>query len=159
MEQKSGSEFVSNRNIRVEFEDCDAMGVVYHPNYLRYIERGRIEFLRDHGIPYSSFLETGSGLVVAEVHAQYLRPARFEDEIYLYSRQIAYDEKRVILEQFIVREPLSKEQELLPMDKIKGRVFTCTLHMVSVNMTTLRSAPLPETIAAKLRLLTIPQNL
>lgn len=135
------------------------MGVVYHPNYLRYVERGRVEFLRDHGIPYSAFLESGHGLVIAEIQAHYWRPSRFEDEIHLYSRQIAYDEKRVILEQFIVRAPLVQDQELLPMDKIKGRIFTCTLHLVTVHMATLRSAPLPEHIAAKLRPLTIPKNL
>ena len=151
--------YVSNRKIRVEFEDCDAMGVVYHPNYLRYVERGRVEFLRDHGIPYSAFLESGCGLVIAEVQAHYWRHSRFEDEIHLYSRQIAFDEKRLILEQFIVREALAKDQELLPMDRIKGRIFTCTLHMASVHMATLRSAPLPESIATKLRPLTISKVL
>lgn len=148
-------QLVSKRKIRVEFEDCDAMGVVHHPNYLRFIERARIEYLREHGIPYSSFLESGYGLVIAEVHANYWRPSRFDDEIYVYSRQIAFDEKRVILEQFIVREPLAKDQELLPMTKVKGRVFTVTLHMASVHMATLRSAPLPESIASKLRPLTL----
>lgn len=146
---------VSRTDIRVEFEDCDSMGVVYHPNYLRYVERGRIEYLRDHGIPYSAFMETGCGLVIAAVSANYWRPSRFEDQIFVYSRQIEFNDKRLILEQFIVREPVSAEQELLPMDKIKGRIFTATLEMASVHLATLRSAPLPESIAEKLRPLTI----
>lgn len=151
-------QLVSHRKIRVEFEDCDAMGVVHHPNYFRYIERARIEYLRDHSISYAVFLESGCGLVISEAHANYWRPCKFEDEIHVYSRQIAFDDKQVILEQFIVRDPLTHEQQMLPMSKVKGRIFTVTLHMASVHMATLRSAPLPDAIADKLRPLTLPAS-
>lgn len=146
---------ISRTKIRVEFEDCDSMGVVYHPNYLRFVERARIEYLRDHGISYCVFMESGHGLVISDIKAHYWRPTKFEDEIYVYSRQIEFNDKRLVLEQFIVREVLAHEQEMMPVEKIKGRIFTATLEMVSVNLKTLRSAPLPESIAEKLRPLTV----
>ena len=49
-------------NVRVYYEDTDFSGVVYHASYLRFLERGRTEFLRALGIEHrGSFAEGGVG--------------------------------------------------------------------------------------------------
>ena len=67
-------------SVRVYYEDTDLAGIVYYANYLKFIERGRSEWLRDRGIDQVA-LKVASGHVFAvrRVEADYLRPARFDD--------------------------------------------------------------------------------
>ena len=66
--------------IRVYYEDTDFAGIVYYANYLKFIERGRTEMLREAGIDQSR-LKAGHGLVfvVSRVTIDYRAPARFDD--------------------------------------------------------------------------------
>lgn len=58
------------------------MGVVYHANYLIWLEVGRVELVRAHGLPYKDLEETeGLYLGVIEVSCRYLFPARYDQEI------------------------------------------------------------------------------
>lgn len=69
--------------IRVYYEDTDFSGVVYHANYLRFLERGRTELLRATGID-QSMLHAGArgfAFVVRRMTVDYLRPARMDDLI------------------------------------------------------------------------------
>lgn len=66
---------------RVIYGDTDQMGVVYYANYLRWFERGRSEFLRQMGLPYSIFERQGSHFPVLEVTCRYAQSARYDDEI------------------------------------------------------------------------------
>ncbi len=67
---------------RVYFEDTDAGGVVYHANYLRFMERARTEWLRQQGLVQSS-LALGEGIlfVVRACTVRYHAPARLDDEL------------------------------------------------------------------------------
>jgi len=65
--------------LRVYYEDTDAAGIVYYANYLRFIERGRTEFLRALGHDQGELMRDGIAFAVREVHADYLRPARLDD--------------------------------------------------------------------------------
>ena len=65
--------------IRVRYADTDKMGVVYNGNYLRYFEIGRTELLRHIGVPYAQLEAQGALLPVIEAHIEYLRPARYDD--------------------------------------------------------------------------------
>lgn len=146
---------IHTAKVRVEFEDCDAMGVVYHPNFFRYIERSRVDYLRIHKIPYGSMLGLGAGLVIAEIHAHYWRPARFEDELFVYTRQIDLSEKRMVLEQFMTRDPLDGAAAIKPMSKISGKVFGARMTLASIDLGTMRAAPLPLAIAKVMEPLTV----
>jgi acyl-CoA thioester hydrolase len=64
---------------RVAYADTDRMGVVYYANYLMMFERGRTEFLRDHGMCYLEWEEKGYFLPVTESECRYLAPARYDD--------------------------------------------------------------------------------
>ena len=68
--------------VRVYWEDTDAGGVVYHASYLRFMERGRTELLRDRGIDQGA-LQRDSGLtfVVSDMNIKFRAPARLDDEL------------------------------------------------------------------------------
>lgn len=66
--------------VRVYFEDTDLTGIVYHANYLRFMERSRTEMLRALGIEAQAMLDAGDGYYsVYEAHLNYLAPARLDD--------------------------------------------------------------------------------
>jgi acyl-CoA thioester hydrolase len=66
---------------RVIYGDTDKMGVVYYANYLRWFEKGRSEFLRQLGQPYTGVEERGLHFPVFEVSCRYHKPARYDDVI------------------------------------------------------------------------------
>jgi acyl-CoA thioester hydrolase len=70
---------MSVMHIRVYYEDTDCGNVVYYANYLKYMERGRTEYLRERGIELAAFHEKGYLFAVVEVHMKYRRPARYND--------------------------------------------------------------------------------
>ena len=65
--------------IRVIYADTDAMGVVYHTNYIKWFEVGRSELLRSIGYPYSRLEKEGILLPVAECSCKYRLPAVYDD--------------------------------------------------------------------------------
>jgi acyl-CoA thioester hydrolase len=67
--------------LRVYYEDTDAAGIVYYANYLRFIERGRTEFLRALGHDQNLLMKEGVAFAVRSVAAEYLKPARLDDQL------------------------------------------------------------------------------
>ena len=66
--------------VRIYYEDTDAGGVVYHANYLRFMERARTEWLRDHGYELNKLeQEFGFLFAVRSVSIDYLKPAYLND--------------------------------------------------------------------------------
>ncbi|WP_049630290.1 tol-pal system-associated acyl-CoA thioesterase [Cellvibrio sp. pealriver] len=65
--------------VRVYIEDTDAGGIVYYVNYLKFMERGRTEFLRSFGYDKPAILDGGLLLVVHSAQINYRRPARLDD--------------------------------------------------------------------------------
>jgi acyl-CoA thioester hydrolase len=67
---------------RVRYAETDQMGVVYHANYLVWMEMARTELCRVRGVRYRDIeLNDGVMLVVVEVKVRYKQPARYDDEI------------------------------------------------------------------------------
>jgi acyl-CoA thioester hydrolase len=68
--------------VRVYYEDTDLGGVVYYANYLKFLERARSEWLRHLGVSQTRLLEEARLLfAITRVAIDYLKPARFEDEL------------------------------------------------------------------------------
>ena len=68
--------------VRVYYEDTDMAGIVYYANYLKFLERGRSEAVRAAGIDQRALREDrGLVFAVRHVSVDYLRPARFDDEL------------------------------------------------------------------------------
>lgn len=65
--------------IRVRYAETDMMGIVYHANYLPWLEIGRTDLLRTHGFPYADLERMGYRLPVIEVSVRYQRPALYDD--------------------------------------------------------------------------------
>ena len=65
----------------VPFFDTDAMGVVHHANYVRYLELARIQFLAEHDAPYETYVAMDRHFAVTRCELHYKKPARFADTL------------------------------------------------------------------------------
>lgn len=65
--------------LRVYVEDVDYMGIVYHANYLCYLERARTEMLRQNNLILSDLIKQDTLFAVYDVHIRYKAPARLDD--------------------------------------------------------------------------------
>lgn len=74
------------QRLRVRFEETDAMQVVYYSKFLVWFEVGRINLLRDIGLPYHEWVTRGLHTPVVQAHADYKSSARFDDEILIKTR-------------------------------------------------------------------------
>ena len=72
---------VAETRFRVRYFETDAMRIVHHAVYLTWFEEGRSAFTRAIGYPYARMEADGLLLAVAEVHARYHQPARYDDEV------------------------------------------------------------------------------
>ena len=70
---------VVEATLRVRYAETDAMGIVYHSNYIVWFEVGRGEYMRQQGGDYARWEAGGYYLPVIEVQARYLAPARYGD--------------------------------------------------------------------------------
>ena len=68
-------------SIRVYYEDTDLAGIVYYANYLKFIERARSEWVRELGIDQVQMKADGIVFAVRRVEADYLAPAKYDDEL------------------------------------------------------------------------------
>ena len=75
--------------IRVIYADTDAMGIVYHTNYIKWFEIGRTELLRSVGIVYSEVEVQGYNLPLTEAYCHYLLPAKY-DQIIIVETEMEY---------------------------------------------------------------------
>ncbi|UPG93729.1 tol-pal system-associated acyl-CoA thioesterase [Luteibacter aegosomatissinici] len=121
--------------VRVYWEDTDAGGVVYHASYVRFMERGRTEWLRAQGIDQMTFRESTSlGFVVREMHLDFLRAARLDDELLV---TVAVKERRSASMLF--------GQEIVRGDTT---VLRATVRVACVNLDTMRPAQIPADLFA-----------
>jgi acyl-CoA thioester hydrolase len=74
--------------VRVYYEDTDFSGVVYHASYLRFLERGRTDFLRLAGVDQSTLHADGAGLIFAvrRMTIDFIKPARMDDVLLVETR-------------------------------------------------------------------------
>lgn len=122
--------------IRVYYEDTDLGQVVYYANYLKFIERGRSEWLRAAGVDQSALLGRNLAFVVRRVEADYLRPARFDDQLDVATTLAKTAGSRVIVAQSVERDGTT--------------LFTARVTVVCVDLSLMRPTRLPPEIAAAL---------
>lgn len=89
--------------LRIYYEDTDLSGIVYHANYLRYMERARSDMLRLAGIDQRAMIEAGGGAyAVADLSIRYRRPAKLDDTLTVVSRVIDVTAARCVIDQTIL---------------------------------------------------------
>jgi acyl-CoA thioester hydrolase len=90
--------------IRVYYEDTDAGGVVYHSNYINFFERARTEWLRQLGYELDELVrDEQTVFVVRAVTCEYLRPALFNDELFVSAEIREMGKTSIQFEQKVMR--------------------------------------------------------
>jgi len=90
--------------LRVYFEDTDVSGVVYHANYLKYMERARSDMLRAAGIDQREAIESGEGVyVVADLEIKYRSSARLDDDLLVLSKVLEVRAASCTIHQRVMR--------------------------------------------------------
>lgn len=123
--------------VRVYYEDTDLAGIVYYANYLKFIERGRSEWVRGCGIDQMA-LKASQGIVFAvrRVEADYLRPARFDDALEVVTTLDHAAGPRITVAQ-------SVERDGTPL-------FRAMVTVVCVDLAAMRPQRLPQDVLAAL---------
>lgn len=89
--------------IRIYYEDTDMAGIVYYANYLKFIERGRSEWVREIGMDQLKMKEEGIVFVVRRVEADYLGSAKLDDELIVETEVANVTGVRLMMEQRVKR--------------------------------------------------------
>jgi acyl-CoA thioester hydrolase len=130
---------MSSLTVRVYYEDTDAGGVVYYANYLKYIERGRTEHLRELGFELATIAnEIGLVFVVKSMKADYLLPAFLDDTIEVQTSIELVKHASLIFAQKIT----NKEKNTV--------LFNAEVKVVSVLKNNLKPCAFPQEILEKL---------
>ena len=119
--------------IRVYYEDTDLGQIVYYANYLKFIERGRSEWLRAAGVDQQRLLEESHlAFVVRRVEADYLSPARFDDQLEVVTTLEQATGPRVTVLQAVERDGKA--------------LFQARVTVVCVDLRTMRPHRLPAAV-------------
>ena len=124
--------------IRVYYEDTDAGGMVFYANYLKFFERARTERLRSIGYEQDSLMiNPGIIFIVRAVQVDYLKPARFNEQIEVSAEVTLFKRASLTFEQLITRG-----DELL---------CTSTTRIACLDANTLRPKEIPRTLHEQLK--------
>ena len=130
---------MSKHRFRVYYEDTDAGGVVFYANYLKFIERGRTEYLIDLGFDQGSLAkEKNIVFVVKSLSADYLSPAYLDDMIEVQTTIKSFKNASLVFTQKI----LSLEKNTV--------LFNAEVKVVSVLKNNLKPCAVPQEIMEKL---------
>jgi acyl-CoA thioester hydrolase len=91
--------------IRVYYEDTDFSGVVYHASYLRFMERGRTELIRDLGIDQNELFDGDAALAFAvrAMQIDFLRPAVMDDMLTIETQPVDMKGASMTVRQRVLR--------------------------------------------------------
>ncbi len=124
--------------VRVYYEDTDAGGVVYHSNYLNFMERARTEWLRHIGFEQHTLIEKDEILfAVRKISIDYHKPALFNELLNIKTRIIQSRRASLVFEQII----FNQSEETICKAEIK---------IACLNSNTMKPESIPETILLEL---------
>ena len=90
--------------VRVYYEDTDAAGVVYHSNYLNYLERARTEYLRERGCSVAALAADGAVFPVVRMEIDFRAPARHDDLLRVTTVPVEVGGASFVLRQQVLRD-------------------------------------------------------
>ena len=123
---------------RVNFFDTDAMGVVHHANYIRWFERGRVEYMRKAGVELNDIMEAGYVFPITKVECNYKNSAKFDDVVEIRTTMTAVSRAKMDFSYNVVR----------PSDEVL--LAYGSTRIVFTKMSTGKIARLPEVFFKKL---------
>ncbi len=83
---------------QVDYVDTDAMGIVHHGRYCRYLERARVRWLEDQGLSYKVMESKGFALPLRKLNVEYLKPLRFDDKAKIRLEIAQVSRARILLD-------------------------------------------------------------
>ena len=90
--------------VRVYYEDTDMAGIVYHANYLKFIERARSDWVREQGLDQNAMRERdGIVFVVRRIEADYLGMAKYDDQLLVRTVVKSVSGVRLVMTQEVMR--------------------------------------------------------
>lgn len=123
--------------VRVYYEDTDAGGVVYYANYLKFFERARTELLRHLGFEQDDLMSRlGIIFVVRSVQVDYLKPARFNEQLAV-SATVSSLKKT----SFMFNQQITRDEDLLCQGDIR---------IACLDVNSMRPKAIPEEIIKKI---------
>jgi acyl-CoA thioester hydrolase len=123
--------------VRVYYQDTDAGGVVFHGQYLAFMERARSELLNANGIDLARFVERhGVLFVVHEIHVKFLLPARVNDLL-----SVSAEVVKMGRASFVFRQKVERGAELL---------VEADVSLALVDRNRMKPARMPEELAKAL---------
>ena len=126
--------------VRVYYEDTDAQGVVYYANYFRFMERARTEWLRALGVDQVAMMEQERRIfVVTETKAEFVTPARFNDQVVVTARLAGLTRATFEIEQNIYLDSLDGDLVL------RGSVRAACLNADTLRPTRVSASIFEET--------------
>ncbi len=125
--------------VRVYYEDTDSGGVVYHCNYLKFMERARSEWLRSRGVEQDALArEHGLIFAVRSINMEFLKPGRFNQLLDIRSKIVRCGKASISLEQTISH---SADRGVLCSGRVK---------LACLDAATLRPRPIPASIVREI---------
>ncbi len=89
---------------RVRYYETDGMGVVYHGNYVNWLEEARVEYLRTAHIVLDDWVKMGIVFPIVEIHVKYLQSARYDDMVVIRTYLTHIDRAKLVFRYEIVKE-------------------------------------------------------
>ncbi len=123
--------------VRVYWEDTDAGGVVYHAQYLAFMERARSEWMRDIGFGQESLREANLCFVVRSMSIDFRLPAKLDD---LLSVSVRLAQCRGA--SLVIAQDVRRGEELLVGAEVR---------VAAVSADRFRPVPIPEAVLARLK--------
>jgi len=119
--------------VRVYFQDTDAGGVVYHANYVNFMERARTEWLRTFGYSNAGLMkELGVMFVVRSIKLDYLKPAMLDDSLTVTAQIKEVGRSQVTLSQTVTRDDVVLTEGVV--------------HLVCVDVQSFKPVSVPEVL-------------
>lgn len=110
--------------LRIYYEDTDAGGVVYHANYLNFMERARTEWLRALGFEQTELRQTlGIIIVVHSISLAFKRPAYFNDLLLIECKVVKIGHTSIALEQTIMKKEITLVEAAVKVAFVDANTF------------------------------------
>jgi acyl-CoA thioester hydrolase len=144
----AGAAFSTVARVRVLYADTDAMAVVYHGTYLRWLEHGRVELMRRDGVRYAELERAGIGLPVTELAVQYLQPARYDDLVTVSVAVLKFTSARLHFGYRLTVEPGDRQgtDGAPPLEILRGESRHACVRLADG-----RATRLPDAVVDRLR--------
>ena len=116
--------------VTVYYEDTDMGAIVYHANYMKFVDRARADWVRAMGIDQNALREQGYVFVVHRIEADFLASAKLDDQLEVQTRVESATRSRLVLDQSIQRghTALFRARATLALVGLDGRHVGCPSH-------------------------------